>query len=84
MNCLYSSCYKLKGDLTYTNQIGIAYSILCHNDKENWSYLWQYPVLIPFLLALRNFTKTATEELISIELEEFPLQYKYAWDKLDC
>jgi hypothetical protein len=58
--------------------------ILCHNDKENWSHLWQCPVLIPLLLALKNSTKTATEELISIELDGFPPQYKHTWDKLDC
>jgi hypothetical protein len=28
--------------------------------------------------------KTAVEELISIELEEFPSRYKQAWNKLDC
>ena len=45
--------------------------ILCYNDKETWSHLWQYIVLKPILISLRDETKAATLSLIKVDIEDF-------------
>ena len=59
--------------------------ILCHQDKETWSHLWQCPVLLPLFKELLVTTKKTFELWITSVNESRPAALiPPGWDTLDC
>ena len=58
--------------------------ILCHEDKETWTHLWQCNTLRPILQPLRIATKKAFENWIAADHPHAsPIKFADSWHQLD-